>query len=151
MTSNPLQDADRRRLGVSRREHLGPHMSILLFAIWIRVRVGLKIVSVETENLLWKLWALQIWPLGTWRGKSYCFPLELLHLIVRGSATTSPRPDRLQTSGADNVTVFWFLNSHLVHVRKFQWLTCEFETSRIFRIQLGLHSNCFSVLFMGQA
>lgn len=75
----------------------------------------------------------------TWRGKMPCFPLKLLHLL-KGEAKEKQCESRL---------VSW--HSHLDHARKFLWVSCEFYIWWSFPIQLALHSDFFSLLFIGKA
>lgn len=75
----------------------------------------------------------------TWRGKKPCFPLELL-LLLGGE---------VMEWQCDSPLVSW--HSHLDHARKFLWVNYELETWWSFPRQLALHSDFFSLLFIGQA
>lgn len=79
-----------------------PVKSILQFAIWIRISVSLKNISLESlkmrtcfENLvgisnLAIRYSIDDLPKETQRGRKPRFPLELLHLLGRGSAADIP-------------------------------------------------------------
>lgn len=64
----------------------------------------------------------------TWKGRKPHFPLQLPHLLGRGSATDIPTPWLTADLGSDNVTIFSVLNTHTLSMRgRFSGWSVDFK------------------------